>query len=90
MDEILIESCISSEVLKCINIGLLCIQAEPDDRPTMTKVILMLGGDIITLPTPMEPAFITKRDNATSTSSTTSKTDTQSKNMLTITKLDGR
>ncbi|CAI9299351.1 unnamed protein product [Lactuca saligna] len=90
MDKVLIESCNSSEVLKCINIGLLCVQGDPDDRPTMTKVVLMLGGDIVTLPTPKEPAFIARKDNATSSSSSSYKTDTQSKNMLTITKLDGR
>ncbi|KAI3780906.1 hypothetical protein L2E82_10899 [Cichorium intybus] len=90
MDEILTESCNSSEVLKCINIGLLCVQGEPDDRPTMTKVVLMLGGDIVTLPTPKEPAFIARNDNAVSSSSGSSKTDTRSKNMVTITKLDGR
>ncbi|CAI9299354.1 unnamed protein product [Lactuca saligna] len=90
MDKVLIESCNSSEVLKCINIGLLCVQGDPDDRPTMTKVVLMLGGDIVTLPTPKEPAFIARKENATSSSSSSYKTDTQSKNMLTITKLDGR
>ncbi|KAI3515276.1 hypothetical protein L1887_14105 [Cichorium endivia] len=90
MDEILMESCNSSEVLKCINIGLLCVQGEPDDRPTMTKVVLMLGGDIVTLPTPKEPAFIARKDNVVSSSSSSSRTDTKSKNMLTITKLDGR
>ncbi|KAI3515202.1 hypothetical protein L1887_13983 [Cichorium endivia] len=90
MDEILTESCNSTEVLKCIIVGLLCVQGDPDDRPNMTNVILMLGGDIVTLPTPKEPGSIPGTDYAISSSSSSSKLDTQSKNMLTITKLDGR
>ncbi|GJY54660.1 G-type lectin S-receptor-like serine/threonine-protein kinase [Tanacetum coccineum] len=34
MDQIPIASCNSSEVLKCITVGLLCVQGDPDDRPT--------------------------------------------------------
>ncbi|XP_042753376.1 G-type lectin S-receptor-like serine/threonine-protein kinase At4g03230 isoform X4 [Lactuca sativa] len=90
MDQILMESCKSSEVLKCIIVGLLCVQGDLDDRPNMTNVILMLSGDIVTLPSPKEPAFIPGRDYVISSSSSSSKTNTQSKNMLTITKLDGR
>ncbi|CAH1433501.1 unnamed protein product [Lactuca virosa] len=90
MDQILMESCNSSDVLKCIIVGLLCVQGDPDDRPNMTNIILMLSGDIVTLPSPKEPAFIPGRDYAISSSSSSSMTNTHSKNMLTITKLDGR
>ncbi|GMP70963.1 hypothetical protein CsSME_00032441 [Camellia sinensis var. sinensis] len=34
MDPILVQSCVVSEVLKCIHIGLLCIQEDAADRPT--------------------------------------------------------
>nr|GEV19574.1 G-type lectin S-receptor-like serine/threonine-protein kinase At4g03230 [Tanacetum cinerariifolium] len=90
MDQIPIASCNSSEVLKCITVGLLCVQGDPDDRPTMTNVVLMLGGDIVTLPTPKEPAFITRRDHVISSSSSSSKPDTLTNNMLTITEFEGR
>ncbi|KVE25419.1 hypothetical protein Ccrd_023950 [Cynara cardunculus var. scolymus] len=39
-------------------IGLLCIQEDPPDRPTMMDVVLMLGMDIESLPDPKEPAFV--------------------------------
>ncbi|XP_076887711.1 G-type lectin S-receptor-like serine/threonine-protein kinase At4g03230 [Bidens hawaiensis] len=78
LDQILTKSCDSSEVLKCISVGLLCVQGDPDDRPTMTNVIKMLGGDMATLPNPKEPAFIPRRDRAIS-----------SINMLTITEVAG-
>ncbi|MQL84469.1 hypothetical protein Taro_016954 [Colocasia esculenta] len=32
------------EVRRCIHIGLLCVQEAPEDRPTMTSVVLMLSS----------------------------------------------
>ncbi|WJX87351.1 hypothetical protein P8452_69555 [Trifolium repens] len=48
---------IESEVLKCIHIGLLCVQEEAADRPTMSTVVRMLGSDTVDLPKPNQPAF---------------------------------
>ncbi|KAF9666889.1 hypothetical protein SADUNF_Sadunf16G0275700 [Salix dunnii] len=45
-----------SEVTRCINISLLCVQQHPDDRPSMSTVVWMLGGEN-TLPQPKEPGF---------------------------------
>ncbi|RLN40801.1 putative receptor-like protein kinase [Panicum miliaceum] len=33
-----------SEVLKCIHLGLLCVQEDPADRPTMLDILVMLHG----------------------------------------------
>ncbi|KAJ0521966.1 putative protein kinase RLK-Pelle-DLSV family [Helianthus annuus] len=79
LDQILVNSCDSTEVLKCINVGLLCVQGDPDDRPTMTNAVMMLGGDMAMLPNPKEPAVIPRRDH-----------DVSSKNTLTITDVAGR
>ncbi|KAE8728665.1 putative Cysteine-rich RLK 29 [Hibiscus syriacus] len=58
IDQLLVPSCVASEVLKCIHIALLCVQEDPADRPTMSSVIYMLASDgTITLPNPTEPAF---------------------------------
>ncbi|XP_057953887.1 G-type lectin S-receptor-like serine/threonine-protein kinase At4g03230, partial [Malania oleifera] len=57
VDQVLRQSCDISSVLKCINVGLICVQEDPSDRPTMSDVIVMLGGETITLPTPKQPAF---------------------------------
>uniref|UniRef100_A0A6N2MF89 Receptor-like serine/threonine-protein kinase n=1 Tax=Salix viminalis TaxID=40686 RepID=A0A6N2MF89_SALVM len=50
------ELCNLSEVTRCINISLLCVQQHPDDRPSMSTVVWMLGGEN-TLPQPKEPGF---------------------------------
>lgn len=53
-------SYVSSEVMRCIHIGLLCVQHHPNDRPTMTDVLLMLTNDS-TLPQPKEPIFLAEK-----------------------------
>ncbi|KAL2244888.1 UNVERIFIED_CONTAM: Cysteine-rich receptor-like protein kinase 26 [Sesamum indicum] len=45
------------EMLRCIHIGLLCVQENASDRPTMASVVLMLNSFSLTLGVPSEPAF---------------------------------
>ncbi|RZB61883.1 Cysteine-rich receptor-like protein kinase 25 isoform D [Glycine soja] len=45
------------EVIKCIQIGLLCVQQNPDDRPTMVAIVSYLSSHLIELPSPQEPAL---------------------------------
>ncbi|XP_062005921.1 G-type lectin S-receptor-like serine/threonine-protein kinase At1g11410 [Rosa rugosa] len=54
------ESYLVSEVIRCIQIALLCVQEFATDRPTMSAVVSMLGNDA-TLPSPRRPAFLLKR-----------------------------
>ncbi|XP_059444351.1 G-type lectin S-receptor-like serine/threonine-protein kinase RKS1 isoform X2 [Corylus avellana] len=49
----------AKEILRCIQIGLLCVQEHAKDRPTMSAVVFMLGNDT-TLAYPKQPAFILK------------------------------
>ncbi|KAL6333656.1 hypothetical protein AAG906_028841 [Vitis piasezkii] len=46
-----------SEIMRCIHIGLLCVQENVADRPTMASVVLMLSSYSITLPLPSQPPF---------------------------------
>ncbi|MED6180574.1 hypothetical protein PIB30_011335 [Stylosanthes scabra] len=57
MDPTLKESCTPNEVMRCIHIGLLCVQEDPADRPTMATIVLMLDSYSVTLPVPNQPAF---------------------------------
>ncbi|XP_057961615.1 cysteine-rich receptor-like protein kinase 25 isoform X2 [Malania oleifera] len=47
-----------NEVLRCIHIGLLCVQEDVAARPMMESVVLVLGSLTITLPLPQQPAFV--------------------------------
>ncbi|XP_048141696.1 cysteine-rich receptor-like protein kinase 44 isoform X2 [Rhodamnia argentea] len=47
-----------TEMLRCIHVGLLCVQEIEADRPTMGAVVLMLNSFSTTLPLPSRPAFI--------------------------------
>ncbi|KAK3021957.1 hypothetical protein RJ639_045652 [Escallonia herrerae] len=55
------DSCLASEVLRSIHVGLLCVQQCPKERPSMSSVVLMLASDS-TLPQPKHPGFFTERN----------------------------
>jgi len=52
MDPSIEKPCVPGEYLKCLHIGLLCVQEDAADRPTMT------------LPSPTRPAFSVGRARA--------------------------
>ncbi|XP_042380183.1 putative receptor-like protein kinase At4g00960 [Zingiber officinale] len=58
IDQKLVDQCPTQEILRCMHIGLLCVQEDPIQRPTMANVILMLNSHSISLPTPLAPAFV--------------------------------
>ncbi|XP_016458628.2 G-type lectin S-receptor-like serine/threonine-protein kinase At4g03230 isoform X2 [Nicotiana tabacum] len=86
IEKSLLEPCNRDEVVKCINVALLCVQEDPNNRPNISDVIVMLGGDGMSLPRPNRPAFVIR----THTSSTSSSLSKVSNNQLTITAEGGR
>ncbi|KAK9056994.1 hypothetical protein SSX86_024360 [Deinandra increscens subsp. villosa] len=56
------ESVNVSQVLRSIHIGLLCVARQPEDRPSMPSVIMMLGSDG-QLPAPKKPGFYIGKAN---------------------------
>lgn len=46
------------DILRCIQMGLLCVQESPGDRPTMGSIALMLSSATVTMPVPSQPAFV--------------------------------
>nr|GLL45719.1 putative receptor-like protein kinase At4g00960 isoform X1 [Ipomoea trifida] len=46
-----------NEVIQCIRVGLLCVQEEVEDRPTMANVMLMLNSHSSSLRSPNPPAY---------------------------------
>ena len=47
----------TTEIMRCIHIGLLCVQENVADRPTMASIVLMLNSHSMTPPIPSQPAF---------------------------------
>ncbi|KAJ4977040.1 hypothetical protein NE237_002146 [Protea cynaroides] len=55
IDAILKENCSRSEMMRCIHIGLLCVQEDVANRPTMANIVLMLNS--YSVPLLSQPAF---------------------------------
>ncbi|KAI9083661.1 hypothetical protein K1719_034362 [Acacia pycnantha] len=66
------ETCLEHQVLKCIQIGLLCVQEFPTERPTMLEVVSMLDNDW-SLPPPKQPAFLFQKFNSDDSNPSTSR-----------------
>jgi hypothetical protein len=51
----------AEQMLKCVHIGLLCVQDNPVDRPMMSTVNVMLSSGIVSLQALLKPVlFIPK------------------------------
>ncbi|CAL2234693.1 unnamed protein product [Prunus armeniaca] len=77
----------STEVTRCIQMGLLCVQERAMDRPTMSDVVSTLSNETIALPLPKEPAFLSRSSDAESSSSRQRR---HSGYDITISEVDGR
>ncbi|KAL8467893.1 hypothetical protein ACS0TY_031221 [Phlomoides rotata] len=77
------------EVIRCIQIGLLCVQELADDRPSISAVLLMLSSEIADLPNPKRSAYTMRSGNSDAGASSSQKSSC-SMNNVTITMVDGR
>ncbi|XP_039167297.1 G-type lectin S-receptor-like serine/threonine-protein kinase At4g27290 isoform X2 [Eucalyptus grandis] len=77
------------EVLRCIQVGLLCVQQRPEDRPTMSSAVLMLGSETSDVSQPKEPG-LSAESFAMSTDSSSSVKIPNFSNDVTITALQSR
>ncbi|KAJ3692902.1 hypothetical protein LUZ60_011997 [Juncus effusus] len=56
--------CPTSEIIRHMHIGLLCVQEDHSDRPRMSEVVMMLSdNDTIFIEAPSKPAFYIRRNN---------------------------
>ncbi|KAK9084905.1 hypothetical protein Sjap_025316 [Stephania japonica] len=58
IDPALQGTCSANEVVRCIHIGLLCVQEDYADRPNMASVVLMLTSYSVSITLPSKPAFL--------------------------------
>ncbi|CAL0309445.1 unnamed protein product [Lupinus luteus] len=79
-----------SEGLRCIHIGLLCVQERAEDRPTMSSVVMMLNSESISMAEPKSPGFSIGKNHVETDSSSSKKDETWSVNQVTVTLLDAR
>lgn len=84
VDESLGQSYPSDQVLRWIQIGLLCVQELAADRPPMLDLLFMLGNET-PLPRPNRPAFVYKNSG-----SDTSTSRGVSVNNITVTMMEAR
>ncbi|KAI3698036.1 hypothetical protein L6452_31146 [Arctium lappa] len=76
-----------NQVIRCIQVSLLCVQQYPEDRPKMSTVYSMLSYEKMELPEPKEPGFC--RESYTKKFDT-SASDSSTLNEVTMTTLGGR
>uniref|UniRef100_A0A2N9F3U1 non-specific serine/threonine protein kinase n=1 Tax=Fagus sylvatica TaxID=28930 RepID=A0A2N9F3U1_FAGSY len=87
-DDCLGQSRTLSEVLRCIHLSLLCVQQCPEDRPSMSSVVVILGSDSA-LPQPKQPGFFLEK-HSNEAHCFSSKLESSSTNEITITLLEAR
>ncbi|XP_058073094.1 G-type lectin S-receptor-like serine/threonine-protein kinase At4g03230 isoform X2 [Magnolia sinica] len=74
VDPSISKTCDGNEVMKCIHVGLLCVQEDARNRPSMASVVMFLSEGA-TLPMPEEPAFHVRRNHSGKESSSYSKNE---------------
>jgi hypothetical protein len=87
VDTSLVSDVHALEIVRCINIALLCVQERAADRPTMSHVVSMLSSESMTLPEPKQPAYFHIR---VTTEEASTVFDPPSLNGVTISDQDGR
>ncbi|KAG9454349.1 hypothetical protein H6P81_007253 [Aristolochia fimbriata] len=80
----------TTEVLKYIHVGLLCVQDNPKDRPTMASAVIMLESESASLPSPREPAFYSERSLSELGASFSNRPQFMTVNDITISTIDAR
>ncbi|CAM0943657.1 unnamed protein product [Alopecurus aequalis] len=86
IDPYLLGDSSQDEILRCLHIGLSCVQEDPVVRPTMSTISIMLDSNTIPSRAPSRPAFyIEKGGNNVSEVNNESKSVVMSPNELSIT-----
>ncbi|XP_050221122.1 G-type lectin S-receptor-like serine/threonine-protein kinase CES101 [Mercurialis annua] len=76
-------------IRRCVNIGLLCVEQSPLDRPIMSDVLFMLTSEAQQLPMPKQPAFY-MGEHIAAVKQSERDMEFQSINDMSISEMDGR
>jgi hypothetical protein len=74
-----------SEVLRCVQVALLCVEVLPRNRPLMSSAVMMLASENATVAEPNEPGV-----NVGKNTSDTESSHGFTANSVTITAIDAR
>ncbi|KAL6535751.1 hypothetical protein OROHE_012595 [Orobanche hederae] len=88
VDPTIVNSVSLNQLLRSIHVALLCVQQCPEERPSMSSVVLMLGSGGF-LPEARQPGFFVQRRGFGSKRTTSTNATTQS-NDYTITLVEAR
>ncbi|KAL9234122.1 hypothetical protein vseg_009026 [Gypsophila vaccaria] len=91
VDPTILNQFTEKQIIKCIQVGLLCVQEFPEDRPDVPALITMLdtADNIETLPVPKQPGF-TRSKACSSDGIATSGNERFSENEVSLTAITGR
>lgn len=65
-DPAISEPCHEKDIMRCVHIGLLCVQEMAKDRPDVPTIISMLNGEISNLPNPKSSKYANITNDITS------------------------
>jgi len=85
LDDVMDGSFNCGEVLRCVQVALLCVEVQPRNRPLMSSVVMMLASENATVPEPNEPGV-----NIGKSTSDTESSQGLTANNVTITAIDAR
>ncbi|KAJ8749088.1 hypothetical protein K2173_013695 [Erythroxylum novogranatense] len=91
VDLAIMESAVKDQVLKCINVSLLCVEPQSMRCTNHVDVLSMLASDVNQLPSPKQPAFYNVERNSVIENSTKEQTQVNcSANQMSLTEMVGR
>lgn len=80
----------NDQILQLVNIGLLCTQDNPANRPTMSSVNAMLSSNAASLEAPSRPTFYDAYSRAFQSASNLEVATSRNEVSLTVTELEPR
>uniref|UniRef100_M4DK14 Receptor-like serine/threonine-protein kinase n=1 Tax=Brassica campestris TaxID=3711 RepID=M4DK14_BRACM len=91
VDPVIFEQVFEKEIKKCVHIALLCVQEAANDRPSVATMCSMLSSEIVDIPEPKQPAFITRNVVASEEAGSSENSEPKASiNNVTITDVSGR
>ena len=90
MDPTLSDSCSNQQFLRFLQIGLLCVEESPSNRPTISEVIFMITSENTILSVVKKPAFTNLEKHTHADPETNHDVENNSINIMSTSTMTGR